>query len=100
MIREVDTSLSDITSAMVDRQKKYEKGAEKLAGVREVCDTIESVVTDNNDNDDNDTASQCSSVRSHRSVASSSAGSSRSQSPVVIRNRQHRNREQVSRARI
>ena len=35
MVREVDTSLSEITSSMLDRQKKYEKGAEKLAGVRE-----------------------------------------------------------------
>jgi len=40
MVREVDTSLADITTKMVDRQKKYEKHAEKLAGVREVSRTL------------------------------------------------------------
>ena len=52
MIREVDTSLSEITSAMSERQKKYEKGAEKLAGVsmrrdvfRKQTDSIAQVVT-------------------------------------------------------
>jgi len=40
MIREVDTSLSEVTTAMVDRQKKYEKHCEKLAGVREVSRSL------------------------------------------------------------
>ena len=39
-IREADTALADITAKMVDRQKKYEKHAEKLAGVREVSRTL------------------------------------------------------------
>ena len=39
-IREVDNSLSDISAKMMDRQKKYEKHAEKLAGVREVSRTL------------------------------------------------------------
>ena len=30
----------DITSAMTDRQKKYEKGAEKLSGVRELLRSL------------------------------------------------------------
>ena len=40
LVREVDTSLADITSKMVERQKKYEKHSEKLAGVREVSRSL------------------------------------------------------------
>ena len=40
MVREVDTSLADITSKMVERQKKYEKHSEKLAGVREISRSL------------------------------------------------------------
>ena len=40
MVREVDSDMAAVTSAMVDRQKKYEKHCEKLAGVREVSRTL------------------------------------------------------------
>ena len=40
LVREVDTSLADITSKMVERQKKYEKHSEKLAGVREISRSL------------------------------------------------------------
>ena len=40
LVREVDTSLADITSKMVERQKKYEKQSEKLAGVREISRSL------------------------------------------------------------
>ena len=40
LVREVDTTLADITLKMVDRQKKYEKHTEKLAGVREVSRSL------------------------------------------------------------
>jgi len=39
-IREVDTTLASVTSALQDRQKKYEKHCEKLTGVREVSRTL------------------------------------------------------------
>ena len=40
LVREVDTGLADITSKMVERQKKYEKHSEKLAGVREISRSL------------------------------------------------------------
>ena len=40
LVREVDTSLADITTKMVERQKKYEKHSEKLAGVREISRSL------------------------------------------------------------
>ena len=40
LVREVDTSLADITSKMVERQKKYEKHSEKLAGGREISRSL------------------------------------------------------------
>ena len=40
LVREVDNTVADITFKMVDRQKKYEKYTEKLAGVREVSRSL------------------------------------------------------------
>eukprot|EP00092_Neocalanus_flemingeri_P040995 GFUD01044638.1.p1 GENE.GFUD01044638.1~~GFUD01044638.1.p1 ORF type:complete len:248 (-),score=77.67 GFUD01044638.1:209-952(-) len=39
-IREVDTAMGTVATGLQDRQKKYEKHCEKLAGVREVSRTL------------------------------------------------------------
>ena len=40
MVREVDSDMAQVTNILVDRQKKYERHCEKLAGVREVSRSL------------------------------------------------------------
>ena len=40
MVREVDSDMAQVTNILVDRQKKYEKHCEKVAGVREVSRSL------------------------------------------------------------
>ena len=40
MVREVDSDMAQVTNILVDRQNKYEKHCEKLAGVREVSRSL------------------------------------------------------------
>ena len=40
MVREVDSDMAQVTNIMIDRQNKYERHCEKLAGVREVSRSL------------------------------------------------------------
>ena len=40
MVREVDSDMAQVTNILVDRQKKYERHCEKVAGVREVSRSL------------------------------------------------------------